>query len=356
MPTNSAGFAGGSATSLPVGGTSVGDSERGASVSISEVSDTTRERKPRATLAVLLPRLLTAAKDLFSHLSTHNDGDDIDWSIERKVFKDALETYRGHYLRAAGDTVIRPSYVLDSMDTDVHSPLGFKAFRIAAATNLVTLLDEIVQIEEEEDALPMLQGWDAAFPEFVVEGPEAVQGQVPRIVGIVNNIRTQRLIFTLQKLNLSGPGAIEQAARVFCQDAVSGPTLEDLVKHKASVPFKPIHFVNFHSASQENLMGARLYAIRLNNIVECLQNSRSLEEELPLEDLVKGLREFAEDNFRRITEQLDPQASGRAWGPSGHFTGSNASNTSQAENQQIQSQLESEAIGQALGDMESRYL
>lgn len=363
MPTNLTEFAGGSAVSLPVGGTSVGESDRGGSVSVSEVSDRARERKAaRTTLTVFLPRLLTAVKDLFSHLAggdVASDNDEDEWNDARKDLKEALEFYRIRYLTAAGDTVIRPSYVLSLMGTDAHSVLGFNASRIAAATNLVTLLDEIIQIQqihEDEDPLPILQGWDMSFPEFFVEGPEAVQGQIPKIVGIVNNIRTQRLIFTLKKLGLAGPDAIEQTARVFCQDTVSGSTLEDLVEHKSLVSFRPIHFVNFHSGSQENVLGAKLYATRINSIVECFQNSRDLEAEILLEDLVKSLRDFVEFNFRRITEQLDAQALGRAWDPSRHFAGSNASNTSQAENQQIQSQLESESLGQALGGMGSRYL
>ena len=308
----------------------------------------TRERKARVTLNKFLPRLLTAAEDLFSHLASPNDdgisNDDDEWSDARKDFKGALESYRLRYLRAAGDTVISPSYVLGLMGTNAQSPIGLKASMIATATNLVTLLDEIIQIREEEDPLPMLQGWDMAFPEYFVEGPEAVQGQVAKIVNIVNNIRTQRLIFTLKKFNLAGPAAIEQAARVFCDDVVNGPTLEDLVERKASVPFRPIHFVDFHSGSQENAMGAKLYALRINSIVGYLQNSRNLEAELLLDDLVEGLQKFVEENFRRITDQL------RAWDHS------NASNALQAENQQIQSQLESEALGQALGDMESRYV
>lgn len=355
MPTPLTVFAGGSSTSRPARAASVDDSERGASVSVSQASDTTRVKTARS-LTRFLPRLLTSSRDLFSHLTSPNDGsisnDDDDWSQGREDWKESLEYFRRHYLQTAGDTVIRPSYVLNSLGVGTDSILGLKASRIAAVTNLATLLDEIIQIQEDDDPLPTLQGWDMEFPEFFVEGPDAVEGQVPRIVSIVNNIRTQRLIFTLYKLNLAGPDAIELAARFFCEDTVSGPILEDLVQHKAPISFRPIPFVTFHSDTDENVI-SRFNAIRITSIVECLQESRNLEEENPLEGLIKVLREFVEDNFRRISEQLEAQASGQAWDPSRHFS---SSTTSQAENQQIQSQLESEALGQALGGVESRYL
>lgn len=280
---------------------------------------------------------------LSTDLSPDERGEFEEWEDERSFELEKLETNRRFFLENDHDTVIHPSYVLDFMGRSAGSPDGEQAFKKICATNFAILLDEILTIQRKE-ALPFLQSWDRWFPQVFYGGPEDCGDQSQQILEMVIDIRTQLLIFTLQKSEASDLDAkIREVAKIFCTESTP---LRDLIRdhQDIDVETKRIPFINL-DRSDDGEWHRQSYIQRVRSLVTALEEpNSSLEDEYNFAHFVEHFRQFVQYNFERLKAIIEGGRGG-SW-----------STPANVESQQLQLQLESEARGHGYGSEEPRYV
>ncbi|KAK3695500.1 hypothetical protein B0T22DRAFT_109073 [Podospora appendiculata] len=324
----------------------------------SERDETPGRRNTRAKLmARFLVRLFAASDDLFSHLAAPDpavvDSDET-WQDLHLIFKNAFETYRRSYVADISHPLIDPAYVLASLGTEKGSPRWFEVSRIIAAANLATLLDDIWSIKEL-DPLVFLQGLDAVFPSFFVSNEPAFCSAVSAedIAAQVVEIRTHLSFLTLQK-QMEGMVVFdphELIVRIFCDESVSLDEVKAcLASHDDPMPplFRSVAGIdiNGNRVSREHFLSrlrsvftfvkedpTRGFILRVDDIEQTYQFHSALE----------NLKAFVVKSFHATKSLMQTSSQ-----PGPHFftsqSQSAASDSGSRIENQIQSQLESEAM------------
>lgn len=306
-------------------------------------------------MAGMLSRLLTASDDLFTQLCAGQENPEM-WEMERQGYKTAFDAYRSHFVLDASSPVVDAGFVADSMRLDRSSEAAARVFRIMSAANLASFLDEITRIDHQDlrDLLPLLQEWDAVFPDSFLGAPSDTIGNEMSgaIIEHILMIRTQLSIFTLEKLkseqlkseNPTSFHPLECVASIWCDGDVSADMVHAFLdNNKDGLQLKPI----LEADSDEANLASDRSATRFDSICKLLPNEpvdgnnldlSQLHNNFPLDEFLANLRTtFVTECFARVRTliQQSPGAGFSAAGPSG--------DTSRADSQ-IRSQLETEAM------------
>jgi hypothetical protein len=322
---------------------------RAASV-VSNVTDTPAKKKARANLISRnLPRLFTAAEDLFNALGSPQEELEA-WEDERTFYKKLLDVVRSSFVASASDLVVVPSFVTEAMGVDQNSPLFYKALRIVTATNLATLLNDITPVNAQS-LLPLLQVLDKAFFEcFVADIPITAENQIyEQILEQAIMIRTQLSIQTLKKLRTDSPVSFSphaELAKIWCEGEPSVDAIKlFLANNPDAVQIRPIEPDTPSAARADEWDRASTRFRALCGLVpgDVINGYNldltQLEEEFSLDGFIASLRAWTNQTFARIKRQLlESEAA-----------------PSDADSQ-IRSQLETESLMHGYNREASRYV
>jgi hypothetical protein len=286
----------------------------------------------------MLPRLFTAADDLFNHLCSDQMDQEM-WDVERLAFKKVFEAYRAHYLLLEGDPVVAPAFVAGAMQLDKTSELWYKVLRVVSSANLATLLNDITPIKQEQ-LIPLLQMWESNFYDSVVGVNNSDNAMNEGIVEQILMIRTQLSIATLEHLHTTNSGPFhpfEKVAEFWCDGRVSLESVEAFLgNNKDALQLKPIVPANSEAAALARVRNpARFHSICThlpNQLIEGYNlNLNPLHDTYPLSEFVDNLRTFVKVCFARTKALLQQD-----------FAQSDAAS---GAGSQIRSQLEADAMG-----------
>lgn len=187
-------------------------------------------------------RLLSASKDLMSHLAIE-DRDDT-WNQELRAHKDAFNFYYKIYSTST-DVFIDVDSVREK--TKAHeTPIWSRMTKSIATANLVSLWSDVEDLNGDPsnvlNRLPLLQRIDEHFPvSFIPAGRQGLESSQAWLIDEATNklafqIRTHRFIETLRGVQQVSPFRL--FAKVFLDLDVDSMTDDMLGEHIQSAEFR----------------------------------------------------------------------------------------------------------------------
>lgn len=139
--------------------------ETQVSSDVASVTSTERlSQKPRLLKIVLEP-LLGTATSIFEFLTNYGLPD-AESKADLSALRDGFEKYRSSFLRHSGAYHIDLDYVFEKLGVEGGSDAWARATDIIAATNYVTLMDDMTEFHDltDEKRAGTLQAWSNSFP------------------------------------------------------------------------------------------------------------------------------------------------------------------------------------------------
>lgn len=334
---------------------------------ISGADDTPSKKAARSRLMnAMLPRLFTAADDLFTHLGSESADDEI-WEAEREGFKAAFDAYRPFFVARVSDPFVDPNFVVETMKLQPASPMWHTALRTLLVANLTLLLDDISSMQQQDDPLPLLNAWDSAFPDLF--DPDSTKQEAEDFVERALMVRTQLTILTLLKLQAGSHSSFhprEEVAKIWCGGSVSAEAVETFLGDNRdaqdALQLRPL-IKGPGAGSDADTLAKDRNMTRFASICKILPSTLIEGPSLDLsqfhgtypsfEDFVASLRDFVVACFKRVKISLQQSALAR---DSLVPLAASASEASSRVDAQIRSQLETEAMAHAFDGGESGYV